>query len=79
MMHLATHCDIRIPAESLYAILGRLSFQRLSGGRKPGEENKFHKYRSGTHGGWTKYFDDKLTATFRSVAGDLTAALGYDG
>jgi hypothetical protein len=77
MMQLVNHCDILIPEEKLDAILQRLSFKRLSGGREQGSENKFHKYRSGTQGDWQKYFDDNLMRTFGEVAGDVCEMLGY--
>jgi hypothetical protein len=75
---LMNHCDIPLPQESLKAILARLSFEKLSGGRKQGEENPQHKYRSGKHGSWVKYFDDDVTRTFEEVAGNLPQQLGYD-
>jgi hypothetical protein len=74
---LMDHCDIRVPQESLKAILARLSLEKLSGGRKQGEENPQHKYRSGKHGSWVKYFDDDVTRTFDEVAGNLPLQLGY--
>jgi hypothetical protein len=75
---LMDHCDIRIPQDKLEPILARLSFEKLSGGRKPGDENQHHKYRSGKHGGWMKYFDDDVTRAFEEVAGDLPRSLGYN-
>jgi hypothetical protein len=77
MQKLASFCDIRIPTADLESILSRLSFARLSGGRKPGEENKFHKYRSGKHGDWQKYFDEAVATAFLEVAGNLPQTLGY--
>jgi hypothetical protein len=77
MGEVMTHCDIRLPQENLQAILSRLSFEKLSGGRKPGQENPHHKYRSGTHGSWVKYFDDKVSAAFEQIAGDVPQLLGY--
>lgn len=78
MTQLCEHCDIRLPQEKLAAILQRLSFERLSGGRKIGEENKHHKYRSGKHGDWMKYFDEDVTKAFEEAAGNLPQLLGYD-
>jgi Sulfotransferase domain len=78
MAQLLNHCDIRVPREKLKAILDRLSFERLSGGRKPGEENKHHKYRSGKHGDWMRYFDDTVTNAFDEVAAELPRTLGYN-
>ena len=77
MMQLFEHCDIAIPRAKLEPILARLSFERLSGGRKPGEENQRHKYRSGKHGDWKKYFDDDVMNAFDAVAGDVPSLLGY--
>lgn len=74
---LMQHCDIAIPLDKLQAVLDRLTFEKLSGGRKQGEENKHHKYRSGKHGDWQKYFDENVTAAYREVVGDLTESLGY--
>ena len=77
MTQLLEHCDVRIPQEKLQAILDRLSFERLSGGRKPGDVDKRHKYRSGKHGDWKKYFDESVARSFKEVAGDLPEELGY--
>jgi hypothetical protein len=78
MVDVMQHCDIRIPPAKLQAILARLSFEKLSGGRKQGDENKHHKYRSGKHGDWVKYFDDDVARAFEDVAGGLPQILGYD-
>jgi hypothetical protein len=78
MGKLVEHCDIQIPQDKLQGVLHRLSFERLSGGRKPGEESKTHKYRSGKHGDWKKYFDEEVIAAFNEVTGDLTRLWGYE-
>ena len=78
MKRLTNHCDIQIPVQALDVILKRLSFERLSGGRKQGDENKTHKYRSGQHGDWKKYFDDDMLATFNEITSDLAKLLGYE-
>lgn len=75
---LMSHCDIQIPDKNLDGVLNRLSFAKLSGGRKKGEESKFHKYRSGKHGNWREHFDEQVASSFYSIAGDLPSALGYD-
>jgi hypothetical protein len=78
MAQLMSHCDIAIPQQALEAILARLSFERLSGGRKPGQEDKHHKYRSGKAGDWKKYFHQELLDCFDEVAGNLPAMFGYE-
>lgn len=79
MMQVMRHCDIEVPKSSLESILQRLSFVKLSGGRQPGDENTSHKYRSGKHGDWKKYFDNKITQSYHDAAGDLAETLGYSG
>jgi len=76
-MDLMRFCDIQIPEKIVAGILDRLSFVKLSDGRKQGEENKFHKYRSGTPGDWRKYFDQPMIDEFRNLTGDLIESLGY--
>jgi hypothetical protein len=78
MSQLMEHCDIPIPESDLRAILDRLSFARLSGGRKQGDEDKHHKYRSGKAGDWKKYFDQPLRSDFKTLTGDLVELLGYE-
>ena len=78
MRQLMDHCDISIPQENLESVLSRLSFARLSGGRKPGQENKHHKYRSGKPGDWKKYFDESLKHRFDELTQDLCTKLGYE-
>jgi len=77
-MDLMHFCDIQIPEQNVASILDRLSFVKLSDGRKQGEENKFHKYRSGIPGDWKKYFDDRLSSEFIELTGDLVSVLGYE-
>jgi hypothetical protein len=74
---LFTHCDIRLPRRMLSGLLYDYSFERLSG-RKRGDEDNLSHYRKGNIGDWKDYFDDRITAKFREVAGDLVEHLGYD-
>ena len=53
------------------------SFQRLSGGRAPGEEDKQSHFRKGVAGDWKNYFDDKTLSIFNREAGHLLRELGY--
>lgn len=74
---LFAHCDIRLPNMMVNELLDDYSFERLSG-RKRGHENNLSHYRKGNIGDWKDYFDDRITAKFREVAGDLVEHLGYD-
>jgi hypothetical protein len=52
-------------------------FQRLTGGRKPGDEDSAAFLRSGTAGGWRDVFTPSDVEEFDRVAGETLASLGY--
>ncbi|MGB3694993.1 MAG: sulfotransferase domain-containing protein [Spirulinaceae cyanobacterium] len=74
---LFAHLDIPLPEDTLLNLLQDYSFKKLSGGRKPGEENQLSHYRKGTPGDWRKYFKQETSSFFRSITGDLTKQLNY--
>ncbi|MGH9890429.1 MAG: sulfotransferase domain-containing protein [bacterium] len=74
---LLIHCDIRMNDDVLRELLGQYSFERMSGGRKPGEEERDSNYRKGTPGDWKNYFDPVIDTRFSEVTGDLVDLLGY--
>lgn len=53
------------------------SFEKLSGGRKPGEEDANSFIRKGIVGDWKNHLGEKELATFEEIAGDLMKKLGY--
>lgn len=60
------------------AMLNRwVSYKRLSGGRKQGEENENSHYRKGVHGDWVGHFSPKVTAAFKERYPGLVPRLGY--
>ena len=67
----------RMPPEYLAKVVGRHSFQRLSGGRSPGQENPDHHYRIGVPGQWRQKFQHRHVAAFEHRFGDLAQRLGY--
>ncbi|MGH6933448.1 MAG: sulfotransferase domain-containing protein, partial [Dongiaceae bacterium] len=54
------------------------SFERLSGGRKPGEEKPQAFMRKGAVGDWRNHFDDRARDIFERSAGPLLRRMGYD-
>lgn len=58
-------------------VLRGLRFERLSGGRRPGEADSSHHYRAGVPGDWRNHLDDQLSAELSERWGDLLAAAGY--
>ncbi len=54
------------------------SFERLTKGRKRGQEQSGAHMRKGVVGDWRNHFDETSRAIFRRHAGDLLKQLGYD-
>jgi lipopolysaccharide transport system ATP-binding protein len=54
------------------------SFERLSGGRMPGQENVRHHYRKGTTGDWRNHFTPRVKERFRENYGPALVRLGYE-
>ncbi|MEZ4700857.1 MAG: sulfotransferase domain-containing protein [Rhodothermales bacterium] len=67
-----------IPAELLRRILDKKSFQRMSGGRKKGEEDVKNHFRKGVHGDWRNHFTPALLDAFKARYADLVVKLGYE-
>jgi len=59
------------------ACVDAASFNKLSGGRKAGEEQRDSHFRKGVAGDWTNHFDEQALRRFNAKAGDLLAELGY--
>lgn len=54
------------------------SFEKLSKGRKRGEEDSASFFRKGVAGDWKNVFTDRDTAVFKEGAGDALVELGYE-
>ncbi len=54
------------------------TFAKLSGGRKPGQENAGHFYRKGVIGDWRNHFNEENVAIFKEIAGETLIAAGYE-
>jgi lipopolysaccharide transport system ATP-binding protein len=75
---LIDECELQLDRPRLRRILGRTSFQRMSGGRLPGEEDPAAHFRRGVPGDWRNYFAAPLKAAFKERWGDLLIATGYE-
>lgn len=69
--------DIALPPLVLRRVLDTYSFVRMTGGRQPGEVDRYDKYRQGLAGDWRNHFDADLAAAFRRRYPDLVERLGY--
>lgn len=69
--------EIGMPNATLRELLDAYSFKKVTGGRKPGEENVHSHIRKGIAGDWKNHFDEETQRVFDEVVGDLPARLGY--
>jgi hypothetical protein len=53
------------------------AFETVTGGRKPGQEDPTHFYRSGLRGEWRSRFGEAERAAFSDVGAALNRSLGY--
>lgn len=53
------------------------AFDKLSGGRKPGEEDSHSFFRKGEAGDWKNWFSQEQERMFEQRAGNLLRELGY--
>lgn len=63
--------------ETVTRCVDETSFEKLSGGRRPGQEDRDSFYRKGVSGDWKNALDAKSLAIVDQHAGPLLARLGY--
>jgi hypothetical protein len=59
------------------ACIEAASFEKLSGGRKPGQEDQSSFFRKGIKGDWRNHMDAEFERAFVAATGGLMAELGY--
>ncbi|MCC6142695.1 MAG: sulfotransferase domain-containing protein [Candidatus Hydrogenedentes bacterium] len=59
-------------------VMEEMSFEKMSGGRKKGEENKDSHYRKGVHGDWQNHLTPEHIAYFKQEHNDLLVKYGYE-
>jgi lipopolysaccharide transport system ATP-binding protein len=75
---LLTRCELGVPERRLRKAIDRERFDRLSGGRQPGEEDTTAHYRKGIAGDWRNYFSEPLKDAFKESYGELLIKAGYE-
>jgi len=64
--------------ETVRRCIETTSFERLSKGRKRGEEDSLAFYRKGVAGDWKNVFTERDKQIFKEAAGELLIELGYE-
>jgi hypothetical protein len=75
---LLDRCELGVPRGRLRRAIESQSFERLSGGRRRGEEAMDSHYRKGIAGDWRNHFTDPVKDAFKERWGDLLVATGYE-
>lgn len=78
LKELLSYLDIPVPDDEFEALCERKVFEKLSGGRRQGIEQRNAHYRKGLAGDWRNHLTPGNLAYFRERTGDLLSALGYE-
>lgn len=70
--------NLSMNQEHLIKLYNSIKFEKLSKGRKRGEENLVSHYRKGVSGDWIKHFTPILKDRFKEKYGELLIYLGYE-
>jgi hypothetical protein len=65
-------------ASIVHGCLETNKFEKLSGGRMPGEEDSGSFFRKGVVGDWRNYFSPENIETFKRIAGTTLVDAGYE-
>ena len=71
------HLEVRYDPASLAGIVEKNRFEKLSGGRKPGEMDGTHHYRRGAPGEWRSVFRPEDLPILQERYGEAFARQGY--
>jgi hypothetical protein len=69
--------NVRATSDDVHKCRISSSFELLSGGRKPGDEDQSSFMRKGIIGDWKNHFDDVATNIFANNAGKVLEKFGY--
>ena len=70
---------IHAPERHVERVIAQVSFESMSGGRRPGAENRASHFRKGVSGDWKNHFTERHCRIFREMGGeDLLRDMGYD-
>lgn len=69
--------EVPVDEAILDTVTKETSFENLSGGRKPGEEDEKSYFRKGIVGDWKNHFDDKEKQIIKENGGEELIRLGY--
>jgi lipopolysaccharide transport system ATP-binding protein len=75
---LLRRCGLAVPRERFRAAVEANRFERLTGGRRRGQEDVAAHERKGVAGDWRNYFSKRVTRVFKERYGRLLVDTGYE-
>lgn len=70
--------NVHIEEQAIKKVAEQLTFNGLSGGRVPGQEQKTSHFRKGVAGDYANYFSDTQKAVCKLMIGDFLIEQGYE-
>jgi len=71
-------CEAPVSRGRLKEVITSSRFEKMSGGRKSGQEDIFSHQRKGISGDWRNYFTDRISDSFKNRYGKLLIDSGYE-
>lgn len=78
MTQVAEHFQLDSSDETIASIVHTHSFDRLSGGRTPGQMESQSFFRKGVSGDWMTYYTPELRAAYKNEIGTFLIDFGYE-
>jgi hypothetical protein len=75
---LLDYCGLPVSCREFRKKVEATRFEKLSGGRRLGEEDRFSHYRKGLPGDWRTHFTPRVTELFKRRYGDVLIYAGYE-
>jgi hypothetical protein len=75
---LLDECQLPVARERFKEVVLANRFERVTGGRKRGQEDITAYTRKGITGDWDNYFTERVKQAFKARYGDLLVATGYE-
>ena len=77
LQELFSWLSLKMPADKFDQVVADTDYERLSGGRKRGEEDASSHLRKGIVGDWANHLDDSHLALLCSITDDIVTEVGY--
>ncbi len=78
LRRMARIAELPVSERRIRAVVRLNAFERMSGGRRRGQENPHSFFRKGVAGDWRAHFTPAITRAFKERYGELLVQTGYE-